>query len=174
MAYGFLLRIVWAMGLVLLQALVFNHIHLWGYATPVVCAYVLCLQPLRQSRSLWLLWGFCTGLASDLFSQTPGVGAASMTLAAFCAPPLLRLFAPKDSADDMVASYRTLGRWKYVGYVFALLLLQQGAAVLLEMFSFADTADLLITWVASVGLTLPLLLLMERMRSGDRRKEGVS
>ena len=55
MAYGFLLRIVWAMGLVLLQALVFNHIHLWGYATPVVCAYVLCLQPLRQSRSLWLL-----------------------------------------------------------------------------------------------------------------------
>ncbi len=71
--------------------------------------YILCLQPLNTSRYAWLLWGFAVGLGADFFSETPGLGAASMTLTALCAPPLLRLFTPKDCLKTWC---RATGRWE--------------------------------------------------------------
>lgn len=166
MARSFFSRLVWMAALVLLQALVFNHIHWLGYATPYVVVYILCLQPLDTSRCGWLLWGFFAGLASDFFSGVPGVGAVSMTLAAMCAPRILALFAPKDCLEDMVPGYLTLGGWKYVQYVSWLVLLQQAAAVVLEFFSFFNGLELLYTYLCSSALTVVLLLVLEKMRGG--------
>ncbi len=166
MARSFFSRLVWMAALVLLQALVFNHIHWFGYATPYVVVYILCLQPLDTSRCGWLLWGFFAGLASDFFSGVPGVGAVSMTLAAMCAPRILALFAPKDCLEDMVPGYLTLGGWKYVQYVSWLVLLQQAAAVVLEFFSFFNGLELLYTYLCSSALTAVLLLVLEKMRGG--------
>ena len=166
MARSFFSRLVWMAALVLLQALVFNHIHWFGYATPYVVVYILCLQPLDTSRCGWLLWGFFAGLASDFFSGVPGGGAVSMTLAAMCAPRILALFAPKDCLEDMVPGYLTLGGWKYVQYVAWLVLLQQAAAVVLEFFSFFNGLELLYTYLCSSALTAVLLLVLEKMRGG--------
>ena len=166
MARSFFSRLVWMAALVLLQALVFNHIHWFGYATPYVVVYILCLQPLDTSRCGWLLWGFFAGLASDFFSGVPGVGAVSMTLAAMCAPRILALFAPKDCLEDMVPGYLTLGGWKYVQYVSWLVLLQQAVAVVLEFFSFFNGLELLYTYLCSSALTVVLLLVLEKMRGG--------
>lgn len=164
MVQFFFNRLLWAIVLLALQGLVFNHIHFFGYATPIVYIYILCLQPLDTPRHTWLLWGFFTGLGADFFSGTPGVGAASMTLAALCAPPLLHLFAPKDSLEDMVPGYKTLGRWKYTWYVSLLVLLQQAAALALEMFSFHDVPDMVYTYLGSSALTIVLILALERTR----------
>ena len=166
MARSFFSRLVWMAALVLLQALVFNHIHWLGYATPYVVVYILCLQPLDTSRCGWLLWGLFEGLASDFFSGVPGVGAVSMTLAAMCAPRILALFAPKDCLEDMVPGYLTLGGWKYVQYVSWLVLLQQAVAVVLEFFSFFNGLELLYTYLCSSALTVVLLLVLEKMRGG--------
>ena len=78
------------------------------------------------------------------FSETPGLGAASMTLTALCAPPLLRLFTPKDCLEDMVPGYRTLGGWNYIWYVTLLVLLQQASVMMLEIFSFFSALDMLL------------------------------
>ena len=43
MAQNVFNRLGWALALVALQVLVFNHVHLWGYATPVVFVFVFCL-----------------------------------------------------------------------------------------------------------------------------------
>ena len=101
MMQSFFSRLLWAFILLVFQGLVFNHIHFFGYATPVIYVYILCLQPLNTSRYAWLLWGFAVGLGADFFSETPGLGAASMTLTALCAPPLLRLFTPKDCLEGL-------------------------------------------------------------------------
>lgn len=164
MGSDFFRRLVWAVGMLAVQVLVFNHIHWLGYATPVAYVYVLCLLPLNASRCEWLLWGFFTGLSADFFSGIPGVGAFSMTLAAFCAPWLLRLFAPKDSVEDMVPGYDTLGVWKYVGYVTSLVLLQQMAMVTVEFFSFFNGLDMLYTGLSGSTLTIVLILVLERLR----------
>ena len=56
MMYSFLGRVIWGIVLLVVQGLVFNHISLFGYATPVIYIYMLCIQPQNTSRSAWLLW----------------------------------------------------------------------------------------------------------------------
>lgn len=170
MVQSFFSRLSWGVALLALQVLVFNHIHLFGYATPVVYVYILCLQSLDTSRSSWLLWGFFTGMVADLFSETPGVGAASMTLTAMCAPVLLRLMVPKDSAEDMSPDYSTLGYWKFVWYVVLVVLLQQAVSLMLEVFSFFNVLDLLYTYLGSSLLTIIFILVLAGMRGNRREK----
>lgn len=167
MKRGFLNRLAWAAVLPVFQGLVFNHIHFLGYATPAVYVYILCLQPSDTSRAAWLSWGFAVGLGADFFSETPGVGAASMTLAALCAPRLLWLFTPKDSPEDMVPGFRTLGKWNYIWYVTFLVLLEQASAVILETFSFFNALDMLYTYIGGSVLSIVLMLALERMRTGN-------
>ena len=45
MMQSFFSRLLWAFILLVFQGLVFNHIHFFGYATPVIYVYILCLQP---------------------------------------------------------------------------------------------------------------------------------
>lgn len=168
MVQNFFTRLLWAAVLLLLQVVVFNHIHLLGYATPAVYVYILCLLPLNASRHAWLLWGFFTGLAADLFACMPGVGAASMTLAALFAPVLLRLMVSKDSPEDLVPGYGSLGRWSFVLYVVLVVLLQQAAFLVLEIFSFFNVAELLFTYLGSSVLTVVLLLVLAGLRGGQR------
>ena len=45
------------LALVAAQLLVFNHIHLFGYATPLPFVYFLLRFPLNTERWSILLWG---------------------------------------------------------------------------------------------------------------------
>lgn len=158
-------RLLWSVLLLLLQGLLFNHIHLFGYVTPMIYVYVLFLLPAQSNRITWLLWGFTVGLLSDFFTHTPGLGAASMTCAAMFAPGILRLFSPKDQVDDFVPGYRTLGQWKYVWYVSFVVMLHQASYLLLEMFSFFHAVDMLYTFLGSSFLTVLLICLLEKLRA---------
>lgn len=57
----------------LLQALVLNHVHLFGVATPLL--YVYFAISFRRKTSKWsmLIWCFLLGLGIDVFSNTPGL-----------------------------------------------------------------------------------------------------
>ena len=124
---------------------------------------------MEASRIEWLLWGFFVGLVADIFTATPGLGAASMTFTALCAPVLLRLFTPKDGGEGLAPTYRTLGRWKYVGYVTSLVLCHQAAMLLFELFSFFNPIDMLIAYVGSSALTLMLVLVLGRLQGKKNR-----
>ena len=150
--------------------MVFNYIHLFGYATPLPYVYLLMLFPLNSSRWSILLWGFVCGLLCDFVSMTPGLGAASMTLVAFVQPLLLRAMAPKDALEDMQASYHTLGFWGYVRYAGILTLLFAITYFLLLSLSFFHAADFAIAFASSWALTLVICLAIESVRS-SRRKE---
>ena len=67
--------------------------------------------------------------------------------------------------EDLVPGFRVL-RWKYVWYVSLLVLLQQGAALALEFFSFSNAPDMLYTYLGSSALTVALILAMDKMRGG--------
>ena len=102
--------------LVAAQLLVFNHIHLFGYATPLPYVYLVLSLPMDTERWEALLWGFTCGLLADITMLTPGVGAFALTLTAFMQPTLLKLMAPKDAVEDMRPSYSTMGFWSYSYY----------------------------------------------------------
>lgn len=149
--------------LLVVQVLVPNHIRLFGCATPLIYAYFVLPMQRGQARWATLVWCFLLGLAVDTFSNTPGVAAASMTLVALVQPYLLELFVPRDSADDLTPSFRTLGVSKYVSYTIILVLLCCLSFFTLEAFNLYNWMQWLCSIVGSTVLTVILILVIENV-----------
>ena len=150
--------------LLVVQTLVLNHIHLFGCATPLL--YVYFALAIRRGQPRWatLVWCFALGLAVDVFSNTPGVGAASMTLVALAQPYLLELFVPRDSADDLRPSPLTLGVSKYISYVVILVVVYCVAFFAIEAFNLYNWLQLVSCVGGSAVVTIVLVLVIENIR----------
>ena len=111
------------------------------------------------------LWCFAMGLLVDIFSNTPGVAAAAMTLVGFLQPYVIELFAPRDSAEDLRPSPFTFGSSKYANYTIILVVIYCLAFFSLEAFNFYNWVQ----WLSSIGgsalLTIILILVIENFRS---------
>ena len=150
--------------LLLVQSLVLNYVHLFGCATPLL--YVYFVLPTRRDQPQWatLLWCFLMGLCVDMFSNTPGVSAASMTLVGLPQPYLLRLFIQQDSPDDLRPSMKVLGPVKYSFYTIIIVMVYCLAFFTLEAFNFFNWLQ----WLACVGgsmvVTILLILVIDNFR----------
>lgn len=105
----YLQRIEWFIGLVLLQVLVLNRMHMNGYATPFFFIYFILKYNSGVSRNTLMVWSFLLGLTVDIFSNTPGMNAAAATLLAFMREPILRLVTLRDSAEDFEPGIKSMG-----------------------------------------------------------------
>ena len=158
-----LIHLLQLLVLVSLQVLVFNHMHLFGYATPMVYICFLLYLPLNYSRCGILFWGFIIGLLPAIFSNTPGVGAASTKLAAMLQPVLLRAMAPKDSTEDMMPNFQTMGYGNYVRFFIILIVIHHLLVFLLESFSYFDSLYLVLSCASSIVLTTSIVWAMEHL-----------
>lgn len=159
-------RVGWFLLLLLLQVLVFNHIHIMGYATPMPYVYFLLILPSDTPRWLYVFLGFLLGLLIDLFGNTPGITAATMTAIGLVTPLLFKLFGPNDTDkdDSVLPSMRTMERWPFVRYVLTAVLLQCIIFFTIEAFSFFNWAVLLINIAGSTVLTTLFCIALELVR----------
>lgn len=150
--------------LVLVQGLVFNHIHLFNCATPLL--YIIMVLHFRRNHPRWavLLWCFMMGLCIDVFANTPGVAAASMTLVGLLQPYLFELFVPRDSADDLELSVRTIGMGSYFLYVLIIVLVYNLLFFTLETFNFFNWMQWLMCIVGSTVITMVMVMAIEGFR----------
>lgn len=150
--------------LCLVQVLVLNHIELFGCATPLLYVYFIMLFRRAFPRWAVLLWSFCLGICIDMFSNTPGVAAASATLLGLLQPYLLNLFAPRDSSDDIMPTMKSLGVARYVWYTVICVFVFILFFFTVEMFSFFNWLQ----WAKNIGgstvLTVVLILVIENVR----------
>ncbi|MBR0488823.1 MAG: rod shape-determining protein MreD [Prevotella sp.] len=164
MNLDFLHRLIAFIILALVQGLVLNHVHLFDVATPMVYVFFVLTFRRNSFRAGMLIWSFLLGLIVDIFSNTPGVGAASMTLMAFIQPYLLFLIMPRDSAEDMEVSMTTLGMARFTYFTLIVSFLFCLVFFTLEVFSFNHW----LYWLECVGgswvLTFVLILVVERFR----------
>ena len=150
--------------LLLAQVLVLNHIHLFDCATPLLYVYVV-LQ-FRRNYPRWgiLLVSFLLGLLVDIFSNTPGVAAASMTFLGFLQPYVLAMFLNRDSEEDLQPSMKSLGFAKFFYYAAVLVVVYCSIFFTIETFSFFNG----LLWLECVGgsamLTILLILAIENSR----------
>ena len=70
---NYLHKIGWFVGLVLLQVLILNNVHIAGYATPFLYIYLILKFESETPRNALMLWAFFLGLTVDIFSDTPGM-----------------------------------------------------------------------------------------------------
>ena len=164
MIYSYLGRIRQIMIILALQVLVFDYIHLWGYATPLLGVMVVVYSPLSDNRVTNLVMSFLAGIVMDMFTNSPGVAAASMTLASFVQHPLLEMMVPKDSDENMLPSWHTMGMSSYSAYLAIMLAVYHVAYFVLEVFSFINPVDMIISIVSSYVLSFILAMSFELFR----------
>ncbi|SEH63037.1 rod shape-determining protein MreD [Xylanibacter ruminicola] len=147
------------------QVLILNHVHLLGVGTPLL--YVYFAITFRRNFPKWLVLVSCflLGLLIDVFSNTPGLAASTMTLVALAQTYLIELVAPRDSAEDLEASAKVLGLTKFVTLSALLTLLYCLVFFALEAFNFFDVLLWLARSVISFVLTMVLILAVESVRS---------
>jgi len=149
--------------LLLVQVLICNHIRIFGCATPLL--YVYFVLPMKRDFPKWtlLLWCFGLGLSVDMFTNTPGVAAASMTLVGLIQPYLLNLFVPRDSPDDFMPTFKSLGVVKYMYYSAILVIVYCLVFYSLEVFNFYNWLQWACCVGGSVVLTLVLVWVIENL-----------
>ncbi len=159
-----MIRLAQCVVLVLVQVLFFNHIHLFDMAIPLI--YVYFAITFRRGTPSWaaLLSSFFLGLVIDIFSNTPGLAAGSMTLIAVVQPYFLELFVPRDSADNLKVTIVSLGLTKFFLFTSGLILLYCLVFFGFESFSFFNLVSWLEHTLASTVVTSLLILAIESVR----------
>lgn len=161
---------IWFVVLLLLQVLVFNHIHIRGYATPFPFIYLLLILHSQTARWVYIAIGFALGLMLDVCSNTLGECAAAATLLGLASPSLLRAFAPTDQGDDGFEPSAHSMKWSgFVKYALGASLLFNIAFYTMECFSLLHPIALALHIVGSTLITLIILCAIERVRLSVRR-----
>ena len=161
MSADFFKRLGWFALFFLAQVIVLGRIHLFHYATPLFYVYFVTMFPRNYPKWSVLLWSFLLGLIIDIFSNTPGLAASVMTILAAIQPYYLELYVPRDSADNLQPSMKTLGPVKYAYYVVPMVLLYCLLFYCLEMFTFFNAFYWLMCVVGSAIITLLLIFTLE-------------
>ncbi|MBR5729503.1 MAG: rod shape-determining protein MreD [Prevotella sp.] len=164
MTIDLLQRVVAFVVLVVVQALVLNHIHLFGVATPLFYVYFVLLFRRNHPKWIILLTSFLLGLCIDVFSNTPGLAAASTTFIAVVQPYILEPFVPRDSDENLKPGMRTLGIGRFIYYTIFMVLLYNLVFFSLEAFNFFNWLQWLLCIGSSTLLTVVLILVVENLR----------
>lgn len=158
-----------------LQVLLFNYIHIMGYAVPLICTFPLLLFPLESPRWEILVWGFCIGLVEDAFTNTPGIACTTFTLIAMLQPALLHIFTPRDEEDKdvhPVPSAQTLGWSAMIRYLMLTIFIQEAVYYALELFSLFRWQEYAYQVLSSWVLSVLILITFESFRRPSRHKRN--
>ena len=161
MSIDSLKRAVLFVAFVLAQALVLGRIHLFHCATPLLYVYFVTLFPRNYPKLGVLTWAFVMGLAVDIFSNTPGLAAASLTAVAAIQPYFFALFVPRDAVETMEPSLLNLGPTKYIYYIVTLVTIYCLLFFTLELFNFDNPLEWLMSVLGSIIVTLALIFTFE-------------
>ena len=142
-------QLKWFIGLVLMQVLILNQMHVNGYATPFLYIFFILKFHSRVSRNELMLWAFALGLIVDMFSNTPGMNAASATCLAFFRNTLLRMVTLRDMDEDFEPSIRTLGISAYFRYALLACGIFCTLFLLVDTFSFFNVTVLILKTILS-------------------------
>lgn len=157
-------RVVWFVVLVLVQTQILNHVHIMGYATPMVFIYYILVLNSEISRKTILLQAFVLGLCVDIFSNTPGMNAASATLLAFARRFLLQMQMLRETTDDYEPGIRSMGVGAFLRYVSSATLLFIIAVRLTDVFNFQHATGLALRIVTDTVMTVVCIMCVDAMR----------
>lgn len=157
--------------LVLVQAIIFNHIALFSVGLAFVFIYFIIKLPLNLAPAKVIFWSFLIGLVIDIFQDTPGVNALACTCLGGARRTIVRLYIPRE--EDLlraVPSIRTLGPALFAKYATTMTLLYCILLFTIEAFTFFNPAVMALRIVVSTLLTSLLIMAADSL-SLPRRSE---
>lgn len=157
--------------LVLVQAIIFNHIALFSVGLAFVFIYFIIKLPLSLTPAKVIFWSFLIGFVIDIFQDTPGVNSLACTCLGASRRTIVRLYIPRE--EDLlraVPSIRTLGPALFAKYATTMTLLYCILLFTIEAFTFFNPAVMTLRIVVSTLLTTLLIMAADSL-SLPRRSE---
>lgn len=145
--------------ILLAQALIFNHVCVWGVAVPFAFLYILLKLPITLSKEWLFTLGFAVGLIVDIFSDTLGMNALCCTLLMAFRRMILRLYVTRDDElSDPVLSIRSLGLFPFVKYTLTATLFYCAIYFTIEYMSANNIMRIISLAIGSTILTSLLII----------------
>jgi rod shape-determining protein MreD len=163
-------RMVLFVLLILLQITLFDKIHVFGCATPLLYIYFILKLPGGMNRNLVLVLSAVLGLCIDIFDHTMGMNMLACVVGGFSRRFFLDWFVPRDVHEDYVPSFRSLGMGIFLRYACAMTLLHHVVLFVAEAMSLLEPLVLLSRIVGSAILTLLLIFACESINFESKRK----
>ena len=154
-------RIEWFVGLVLIQVLVLNQLHVGGYATPFLYIYFILKFNSKIGRNSLMIWAFMLGLTVDVFGNTPGMNAAACTCLAFFRNSLLRLVTLRDLDEAFRPGIKSLGLAVFFRYILLATTLFCTLLLLIDTFTFFNLPVLILKNVTRIVSTIGCVFCVE-------------
>lgn len=155
--------------LVIAQAIVFNHVCLFGVAVPLVFIYFLLHLPMTMGSISVMTLGFFLGLTVDIFSDTAGMNALACTIASALRLPVLHLYLPREEdISNPVPSMRSLGIGVYLKYTLTFTLLYCTLFFTIESFTFFNITKLVARILGSTTITFILIICIDALRRTNK------
>lgn len=154
-------RLKWFIGLVLIQVLILNQMHINGYATPYVFIYFILKFHSRVSQNELMLWAFFLGLTVDVFCNTPGMNAASATCLAFSRNTFLKMVTLRSLDEDFEPGIKALGISAFLRYILLSCILYCTLFLMIDNFSFFNLPVLLLKIITSMATTFVCIFSVE-------------
>ncbi|MDD4395668.1 MAG: hypothetical protein PHQ33_07270 [Bacteroidales bacterium] len=147
----------------LLQILICNHIHLFGFLNPNIYLLALLMLPFNVNRSVQYLIAFATGFCVDIFQMTFGIHAAAALCLIFIRPYIVdAMNVGKKKVDKMEIPVPGLKDLKWlVAYTLILVSIHQFMVTMLEVFTFERFWFTAIVIVVNALFTTLLLLCVQ-------------
>ena len=146
------------------QAVIFNNLILFNVALPLVFIYLIISLPVTLSTNWSLTIGFVTGLAVDIFLDTPGMNALACTNLAFLRKPVYHLYMSYD--DDLSGlrpSISTMGSAAYFKYLLTMVFVYCLMLFAIEAFQFFNIRLLLMRTVFSTIFTFIIIYAIDSL-----------
>lgn len=156
--------------LVFLQVGIFDKIHLFGYATPLLYIYFIIKLPISLNRNIVVLLSAFMGVLIDLFNYTLGMHMLACVVAGFFRYYLINIFTPRDLYESAVPAFSTFGKSLFMRYAGIMVLLHQVVLFVTESLSLFSPLHLLLRIAASFILTLILVYIFENIKIGASRQ----
>jgi len=151
--------------LVFLQVFLFDKIHLFGYATPMLSVYFIIKLPVGDSHRIAnMLLTALLGLTIDLFGGVLGVNMLACVLVNFVRPWLLDRFVTEDIHNNYTPSTYDMGKSLFLQFAFVMVLLHHATVYIVEACSLFDFWGLIFRITGSVIVTMLLVAAMENFR----------
>jgi len=132
--------------------------------------YILWL-PFNMPRISMMMVSFLFGLTLDYFVHTPGLHAAACTLIGYLRGFLVSVLIPQEGADQNYRSpsFTSMGVAPYATYVIILTLVHNGYLIFLEWLQFGSFWYFLGKVLATSGISLLLILIIELLFARKER-----
>jgi len=159
-------------GVLAIQLLILDNVHLVGFIVPIIYVYFIMKLPFGTKRLLVLFLSFIMGITIDLFVGTYGIHAAATTLIGFFRRFFLKIsFGEIEDDHENSPSIKEKGFYPFLAYTTLLAGIQITTFFLLENIGYDFSPILIGRILASVGFSVFLIILIEFLAQSPQKKK---